>query len=138
MTLQEPKSMDECVYFTNRNDSNGKVKAWVLKEKCPKCGKCLMGKPKDPKTGRAKIRADEYVCEECGYKAPKQEYEDSLTINVEYTCGKCKNSDEISMPFKRKKVQRVDEETEKKKAIETIRFECGKCGEIIDITKKMK
>ncbi|MBU2640054.1 MAG: hypothetical protein KKG75_05130 [Nanoarchaeota archaeon] len=130
--------MNECVYFTNRNDNNGKVKAWVFKEKCPKCGKCLMGKPKDEKTGRAKIRATEYICEECGYKVPKQEYEDSLTINIKYTCGKCNNSDGISMPFKRKKVQRIDEETGKKKAIETIRFECGKCGELMDVTKKMK
>lgn len=138
MSLTEPKSMDECVYFTNRSDEKGKVKAWVFKEKCPKCKKGLMGKPRDEKTGKPKIRAKEYVCPECNYKVEKEKYEDTLTINVKYTCDKCKNSDEISIPFKRKKVQRVDEETGKKKLIETIRFECGKCGEIFDITKKMK
>ena len=138
MTLEEPKSMDECVYFTNRADGKGKIKAWVLKEKCPKCGKALMGKPKDPKTGKAKIRATEYVCEECGHNVPKQEYEDGLTINIKYTCGKCNHIDEISVPYKRKRVQRIDEETGKKKAIETIRFECSKCGEVMDVTKKMK
>ena len=138
MSLVEPKSMDECVYFTNRADGGLKIKAWVLKEKCPKCGKSFMGKPRDSKTGRAKIRATEYVCEECGHKVNKEEYEDTLTINIKYTCSKCNNSDEISVPFQRKRVQRIDEETGKKKAIDTIRFECKKCGEVMDVTKKMK
>ncbi|MAG52917.1 MAG: hypothetical protein CMH62_03075 [Nanoarchaeota archaeon] len=137
MSLEEPKSMDECVYFTIRADEKLKTKAWVLKEKCTECEKSLMGKPKDPKTGRAKIRASEYTCEECGHTIPKEEYEDTLTINIKYTCG-CGHSDEISMPFQRKRVQRLNEETGKKQAIETIRFECSKCGEQIDITKKMK
>jgi len=65
MALQEPKSMDECVYFTNRLLGNGKIRAWVFREQCPKCGKGLMGKPRDPKTGRAKIRSEEYVCPSC-------------------------------------------------------------------------
>ena len=138
MNLFEPKSVDECIYFTNRCDDKGKIKAWVLKEKCPKCGKALMGKPRDKKTGKAKIRASEYVCPECNYTVNKEEYEDTLTINIKYTCTKCNNSDEISMPFKRKKIRRIDEETGKKETVETIRFECNKCGEKIDITKKMK
>ena len=137
MTLEEPKSMDECVYFTNRADGNGKVKAWVLKENCPECGKALMGKPRDEKTGKAKIRASEYVCPECKHTVGKEEYEDTLTINIKYTC-KCGNFDELSVPFQRKRVQRLNEETGKKQAIETIRFECSKCGEVMDVTKKMK
>ena len=139
MTIEEPKSMDECVYFTNRSiNEKGKIRAWVLKELCPKCGKGLMGKPKDKKTGKAKIRSNEYECPECGYKAEKEAYEDTLTINVKYTCHKCNNSDEIKIPFKRKKLQRIDEETGKKETVEAVRFQCGKCGEKIDITKKMK
>jgi predicted RNA-binding Zn-ribbon protein involved in translation (DUF1610 family) len=137
MNLEEPKSMDECVYFTNRSDENGKVKAWVLKESCPECGKALMGKPRDKKTGKAKIRASEYVCPECTHTVEKEEYEDTLTINIKYSC-KCGNSNELSLPFKRKRVQRLNEETGKKQAIETIRFECSECGQQMDITKKLK
>ncbi|MBD3303717.1 hypothetical protein GF343_01105, partial [Candidatus Woesearchaeota archaeon] len=84
MVLRLPDSMEECVYFTRRNIDKGKVVAWVFKEKCPKCGKALMGKPKDEKTGKVKIRAKEYVCPECGYTAEKGEYEDTLTVNIQY------------------------------------------------------
>ena len=60
MALREPVSMDECVYFTNRNIGKGKIRAWVFRENCPKCNKGLMGKPRDSKTGKAKIRTEEY------------------------------------------------------------------------------
>ncbi len=138
MTLQQPKSMDECIYFSNRIVGEGKIKAWVLKEKCPKCGKGLMGKPRDKKTGKPKIRATEYTCQECGYTIEKQEYEDTLTINIEYICPHCGNEDELQTPFKWKKIQRLNQETGKKQAINSIRFQCSKCGKDIDITKKMK
>ena len=138
MILKEPTSMDECVYFTNRIIGDSKIKAWVFRGMCPKCGKGIMGKPRDKKTGKPKIRADEYICPECNYTVDKQEYEDSLDINIKYTCPKCKHSDELKLSFKRKKLQRIDEETGKKETVETIRFECCKCGEKIDITKKMK
>ena len=136
--MKEPKSMDECVYFTNRSIDEGKIKAWVFKEECPKCKKGIMGKPKNEKTGRPKIRAKEYTCSECGYTVEKEEYEDTLTINIKYTCPHCQHSDELSTPFKRKKVQRLNEKTGKKQAIETVRFQCSKCGKDIDVTKKMK
>jgi len=138
MSLEEPKSMDECVYFTNRVLDKGKIKAWVFKEKCPECGKDFMGKPRDEKTGKPKIRANVYVCPECNHSVEKQEYEDSLYINIKYTCPKCEHSDELKVPYQRKKIQRLNEETGKKQAIDTIRFECSKCGEKMDITKKMK
>jgi predicted RNA-binding Zn-ribbon protein involved in translation (DUF1610 family) len=126
--LIEPKSMEECVYFTNRSiDSKGKVKCWVYREKCPKCKKGLMGKPRDSK-GKIKIRADEYVCPECGLKIEKQEYEDSLTASIKYTCPNCQHEGEIAIPFKRKKTQGVD----------ALKFECQKCKTLIFITKKMK
>ena len=138
MSLQQPKSMDECIYFTNRVLDKGKIKAWVFKENCPRCGKALMGKPKDPKTSKPKIRAKEYVCPKCGYTVEKQKYENTLTINIQYTCPYCGHTDELQMPFKRKKIQRLNEETGKKEAIDSIRFQCQKCGKNIDITKKMK
>ena len=136
--MKRPESMDECAYFTNRTIGEGKIKAWVLKENCPKCKKGLMGKPINEKTGRPKIRAQEYTCSECGHTIDKEEYEDTLTINIEYTCPHCQHKDEISTSFKRKKVQRLNEETGKKQSIDTIRFQCSKCGEDIDVTKKMK
>ena len=138
MSLREPKSMDECIYFTNRNVGKGKIKAWAFKENCPECGKGLMGKPRDEKTGKPKIRADIYVCPECNHTVDKQKYEDSLDINIKYACPKCENNDEVKTSFKRKKLQRIDEETGKKETIDTIRFECSKCGEKMDVTKKMK
>ena len=138
MTLKEPKSMDECIYFTNRIIGRGKARAWVFKETCPKCKECLMGKPKNPKTGKIRIRADIYECPKCKYSAPVEEYEDTLTCNVKYTCPYCSNEGEIQVPFKRKKVRILDEESGSKKTADVIRFQCQKCNQDIDITKKMK
>ena len=139
MVVKEPKSMDECIYFTNRSiGEKGRIKAWVFKQKCPKCGKELMGKPKDPKTGKAKIRAKEYVCPSCKYTVEKQEYEETLNICVKYTCPHCSNNSELETQFKRKKVQIFKEEKKKKVSIDSVRFQCDRCGKNIDITKKMK
>lgn len=139
MTLKEPESMNECVYFTNRFLNNeGYTKTWVFRELCPKCQKSLMGKPKDKKTGRAKIRAEEYECPSCGYKENKEEYEDKLTANIKYKCPYCKNEDEIQVPFKRGKVRRFNEEKQKKETVEALVFDCSKCKKRIEVTKKMK
>lgn len=127
MPLKQPESMQECVYFTRRSIGNGKVMAWVSKQECPKCKKAMMGKPKDEK-GKVKIRAKEYVCPECGHTVEKKEYEESLTVDIIYTCPHCGFSGEIQIPFKRKNVQ----------GAQTLRFQCEKCNGDIDITKKMK
>ena len=137
MTLRFPESMDECVYFTRRNIDKGKAVAWVFKEKCPKCGKAIMGKPKGA-DGKVKIRAKEYVCPACGHTVEKGAYEDTLTVSIQYTCPHCGNAGEAQESFKRKKVQVFDEEEQKKKSIDAIKFKCGKCGKDILITKKMK
>lgn len=130
--------MDECVYFTRRKlGEKGTAVAWVFKEKCPKCKKALMGKPKDEKTGKIKIRASEYVCSSCGYTMEKGAYEDTLTANIQYTCPYCGYSGEHQMSFKRKKVQMLDEEG-KKKSVDALKFQCAKCKKDILITKKMK
>lgn len=139
MPLKEPKSMDECVYFTNRIlDNDGYIKAWVFRGLCEKCSKGLMGKPKNPKTGKAKIRASEFVCPECNFTLDETTYEEKLTINVKYKCSYCKNESELQLPFKRKKAQRFNEESQKKETVECIAFPCSKCGKNIYITKKMK
>ncbi len=136
--LKEPESIEECVYFTRRLIGEGKVVAWVFKAKCKKCGEGLMGKPKDPKTGKPKIRATEYVCPSCGNVEEKKEYEERLTVNIKYKCPHCSFEGEIQIPFKRKKVSRINEETGKRESVDALRFQCNKCEKNIDITKKMK
>ncbi len=135
MALKMPESMDECVYFTRRSQPH--VVAWVFREKCPKCKKALMGKPKDS-SGKVKIRAKEYVCPECGYTMEKGAYEDTLTANIQFTCPKCGFSGEHQMPFRRKKIRIFDEEEGKETMADALVFNCPKCGYKIAITKKMK
>ncbi len=127
MALRFPDSMDECIYFTRRATGDGKVVCWVLKERCPQCGKGLMGKPKGP-DGKVKIRAKEYTCPDCNHTVEKQAYEDTLTASVQYICPGCKSEGEIQIPFRRKKVQGID----------MLRFQCGKCKADIEIAKKFK
>ena len=129
MKLIQPESMEECLYFTRRTiGENGSLFAWVYKQDCPECGKAKMGKPVDPKTGKAKIRAKEYVCSNCGNVVSKEENESKLFANIKYTCPHCKNKGELQIPFVRKKTQ----------GVETLRFQCQKCNQNIDVTKKMK
>lgn len=129
MSLKQPESMDELIYFTKRSiDDKGRITVWVYRQKCPKCNKALMGKPKDPKTGLPKTRADEYCCPECGYTEEKDAYEGSLNAEAVYTCPKCEFNGEQAIPFKRKKVKGVD----------ALRFKCSKCSTDLLVTKKMK
>ena len=127
--LVEPKSMEECVYFTNRavgENFTGNARCWVFKENCPKCRKGIMSKP--VVDGKIKIRATEYVCPSCKYTEEKTSYEEKLTANIDYICPKCKFAGQTQMPFKRKSVA----------GVKTLRFNCEKCNETIDVTKKMK
>jgi ssDNA-binding Zn-finger/Zn-ribbon topoisomerase 1 len=100
---------------------------WVFKEKCPKCGKAEMGKPKG-KDGKVKIRAKEYVCPACNHTVEKMEYEDTLTANIAYTCPHCSNKGETTIPFKRKSFE----------GVKALVFLCDKCKGKVPITKKMK
>lgn len=128
MALELPTDMESLVYFTRRKTDDLKVIAWVNKEICPKCKKGLMGKPKDPKTGRPKVRSTEYVCDACGHEVEKSEYEPTLKANIIYTCPHCKKDGEQTIPFKRKSVQ----------GVQTLQAVCDHCGGKINITKKMK
>ena len=121
--------IEKLVYYTQRKiRPNGHAAAWVYRQKCPKCGKGLMGKPRDEKTGKVKIRSPDYICPDCGHAVEKKAYEESLTANIEYKCPKCRNEGEIQIPYKRKNFQGVP----------SLLFDCPKCGEKIAITKKMK
>ncbi|MBU1201081.1 MAG: hypothetical protein KJ583_01410 [Nanoarchaeota archaeon] len=126
MSLKMPENMEECVYFTRRVVDNGRIVAWVFREQCPKCKGALMGKPVEK--GKIKTRAEEYICPKCKYTVPKEEYEDTLTCNIQYTCPACRFEGEIQVPFKRKKFKGAD----------AVVFECAKCKEKIPVTKKMK
>jgi len=128
MKLKEPESMNELLYITIREHDGFKVRAWVFKEKCSECGKGLIAKPKDPKTGRPKIRSKEYECNECGRIVPKEAYEETLMCNIEYTCPECKFEGQQQVPFKRKSYM----------GTKAILFECEKCKHKMAITKKMK
>lgn len=135
--MREPKSAEECIYYTKRNDSQGKMTVWVFKEMCPECGKGLMGKPRDPKTKKVKIRSKEYVCPECGHTVEKVQYEDTLTACCKYECL-CGHKDSVKVPFQRRKVRKFDEEKQKKVTVEALVVICGGCGKKLLVTKKMK
>ncbi|OVE74809.1 hypothetical protein BVX95_01055 [archaeon D22] len=129
MAKELPKSMNECVYFSNRSlENGGKVKAWARKVPCPECSNGLMGKPVDPKTKKPKIRATEYECQECGFTEEKKEHETRLKVEALYTCPACNKEGEGEAPYKRKKWKGVDAYV----------IVCEHCGEKIGITKKMK
>jgi predicted RNA-binding Zn-ribbon protein involved in translation (DUF1610 family) len=126
--LKMPNSMDECLYFTNRTLGDGWIKAWVYKKECPKCGKEVMGKPVDEKTGKVKIRAKEYVCPECGHTETKKDHEEALDLEIMYKCPFCGHEGEATTKYKRRTY----------KGVKAFVFKCGKCNEKIGITKKMK
>ena len=127
--LEMPESMDECIYFTRRkyDTNNGKAIAWVQKKECPKCHKAKMGKPLDSKTGRPKIRSDFYECPECKFTEPKVEHEESLQVEILYTCPHCGHSGEAATQYKRKSWE----------GVKAYVFECEGCDKKIAITKKM-
>ncbi|HLC52153.1 MAG TPA: hypothetical protein VJI98_02820 [Candidatus Nanoarchaeia archaeon] len=122
MALIIPNSMDECLYFTNRDG----VMAWVYRKDCPKCRKAKMGKP--VVKGKIKTRADEYACPACGYSENKTEHEDSLQLEAHYTCPECAKEGESTGQYKRKNF----------KGVPAYVVECQYCNAKIPITKKLK
>jgi predicted RNA-binding Zn-ribbon protein involved in translation (DUF1610 family) len=128
LTITEPESMDELIYFTRRAIGNGKVMAWVYRKECPKCHKAKMGKPVDPKTGSAKIRAKEYTCPECGFTEEKVAHEESLMLEAKYTCPHCGKEGTATTEYKRKTFEGVPSYV----------VVCEHCSGKIGITKKMK
>lgn len=126
MALTPPKSMQECIYFTNRSSGAGSIKAWVYRKPCPKCKKATMGKPVDK--GKVKIRATEYVCPSCGFTEDKKAHEESLTLEAKFTCPSCKKEGEGTTQYKRKSFQGVPSYV----------VSCPHCAAKIPITKKLK
>ncbi|MBI4451846.1 hypothetical protein HY637_00315 [Candidatus Woesearchaeota archaeon] len=127
MALKKPKSIEECIYFTNRTIGDGRAMAWVFRKQCPKCKKAVMGKPQK-KSGKIDKKADHYVCYSCGYTEMNEQVENSLVINVEYKCPHCGNEGETATEYKRKSFEGVPSYV----------FECQKCKKKIGLTKKLK
>ena len=128
MELKEPSSMNECIYFTNRNlGENGSARAWVCRPLCPKCKKGRLGKP-IKKNGKVDKKADYYECPECKHQIPMEEEDKLLKVEVKYTCPYCKNVGEATTGYKREKFEGVPAYV----------FECQKCNKKIGITKKLK
>ncbi len=108
MVFKFPDNIDECLYFTNRKLEDGtKILAFVTKKICPSCGKGKMGKPKDPKTGKIKIRSTEYICPSCGFSEGKKEHEESLSMEVQYTNPEGTELKTTYIPYKRKTWKKV-------------------------------
>lgn len=128
MTLDLPNNMEELVYFTRRKINGKQVFCWVEKETCEKCNKGIMAKPKDPKTGRPKVRSPIYVCDTCDNEEDKKTYEAKLTAKANFTCPHCGKEGSATAPYKRKTIQ----------GVATLRLNCEHCGGNIDITKKLK
>jgi len=118
--------MEECIYFTNRSVGEGNLIAWVYRKTCPKCKKVKMGKP--VVKGKVKTRADYYECPNCKFQEPKQEHEESLQLEAQYTCPKCGKAGESTGQYKRKSFQ----------GVQSYIVSCQHCGEQIPITKKLK
>jgi predicted RNA-binding Zn-ribbon protein involved in translation (DUF1610 family) len=126
MAIQKPKSMSELDYYTRRVIGAGKAEVWVFKQKCS-CGGVLT---------KPKMRATEYICDDCGKIVPRVEYEATRVASIKYICPKCKHSAEKQEPYIRKKVGMMIKG--KRKSVETFQFACDSCGEKINITKKLK
>ena len=128
MALQEPESMDECLYFTNRTVDNGKIMAWVLRKQCPQCKQGSMGKALNEKTGKVNKKAEEYSCRNCHYTEDALTHEKSLMLSVKYTCPHCNVSGETTTDYQQKNFE----------GVKAYVFECNGCKKRIPITKKMK
>ncbi|MBU0629070.1 MAG: hypothetical protein KKC75_07820 [Nanoarchaeota archaeon] len=128
MPITEPESMENLIYFTNRTleDGKGKIKAWVYKKVCPKCGKAKMGKPVEK--GKVKIRAAEYTCPECSFTEEKTLHEESLSLEAKYTCPECGKEGESTAPYKRRSFM----------GVKAYVVECQHCKAKIPVTKKLK
>lgn len=125
--MQQPESMEECLYFTNRTIDSGKAMAWVFKKLCPKCNQGRLGKP-IKKNGKPDKKADYYECPKCKYQESNEDCEKGLVVNVKYTCPHCGFIGETTTEYKRKSYM----------GVKAFVFMCGKCNQKIGLTKKMK
>lgn len=113
--FEEPKSVNEVLYFTrrpikSRSGEKGFLFMWVPRVECPKCKNGLLKKPKK--------RAKHYECEKCG-----NEVEDlgEVMAYVKYTCPYCKNELKIKQIWKK-----------------PFSFKCVECEKVIKVPSLKK
>jgi len=122
--VKEPESMDDLLYFTRRKlDNDGWVHAWVWRPKSPAGNP--MGKEKDSKTGRPKVRSKMLVDPKTGYEISIDDV--NLQVEIKYKSPHDGSEGETTVPFKWKTYQ----------GVKSIVF-TDKAGNKIPITKKMK
>jgi len=126
--MKEPESMNDLMFFTNRNMGASTIKAWVYRPLCAKCKKGRVGKPINPKSKAINKKAEYYECNHCKAQTPVEDIDKDLKVEVKYKCPGCGNEGFATTEYKRKTWQGVP----------AFVFECSKCKEKIGITKKMK
>ena len=127
MALKKPESMDECVYFTNRDIGSGRAMAWVYRKQCPKCSEGVMGKPIN-KRGKPDKKAPVYECTKCHHQMSNEEAEKIMQLEVDYKCPHCGFEGQTATEYERKSFQ----------GVQSYVFECQKCKAKIPLTKKLK
>ena len=128
--MKMPESTNECFYFTNRIlENDGSIIAWVYKPKCPECGKGIMGKPINEKTGKVKSRAKIYVCSECNHEVDKDEFDKTLSVEIQYTCPHCGEEGKVHGNW---------DKPAKKSASTVLKFRCEKCSNLVRVSRMKK
>ncbi len=128
MGIEEPESMENLMYVTNRRLGDGKIMAWTYRVDCPECDEEYLTKP-SKKTGKGpNTRAKKYTCDNCGFEMPEEDVRDAAVLQAKYTCPHCGEKGTAETDYKR----------EKYKGTKAYIFTCEHCDEEIPLTKKMK
>jgi ssDNA-binding Zn-finger/Zn-ribbon topoisomerase 1 len=127
MSLIKPKSMGECLYFTNRAIGEGNATAWAYRKACPKCTAGRLGKPIKT-NGKVNKKSDYYECPKCKYQESNEAVEHDVRVEVLYKCPHCGSNGEATTEYSRKVFEGVPAYV----------FECSSCQKKIGITKKLK
>lgn len=81
----KPSDIKELDFFTKQfvplKNGEGFALMWVYKPTCPECGEARLKKPSK--------RAKKYECSACNAEFKKEEYDELLEYNLEYTCPEC-------------------------------------------------
>ena len=126
MALKDPKSMEDCFYFTRRKLEKGSIVAWVLKPIGPHGG--LLQRPLNPKSGKVMKKSEVYVERGTDYEVPCKEIDPTLKVQIRYECPECAKAGETTAPYVWKTY----------KGAKSIIFYCNDCEAKLGISKKLK
>lgn len=118
----KPKDIKELDFFTRQIlPGDGFAFMWVYKPECPDCDKARLKKLKK----RAKV----YTCTACKKNFKKDEYNELLKYNVEYTCPDCKKKGEAHGEWKKPK---------SRTSTVMLKFVCDNCGSKLKVYRMSK